>query len=871
MALHGGGHRGIRSTMWRSWAVTVSTILGTSVLSAPASGAVTFNSLGRGLGYLEILWIVSLIGALCFAVVSSMALLRGRRRSEENIARLEQGIEDFRASVEQAEALLDTDDQRIVVWNRPASPPTVVGRLSETSGAPRSGTAFVAFGTWLSPESAGELDAVLSSLRRTGERFALYLRTQSGDVIEAVGRISAGRAVVRFRDLNDEQRAHAQLLEEHAALVETVGNMRSLLELLPNPVWLRDTVGRLVWVNDAYANAVEAASPETVVSGHSELLDAGTLREIAHSRTASRIYQRQLPVVVAGDRRAFSIVDVESETGSAGIAIDIDELEKAQTNLRRTAEFHARTLDQLATAVAIFGADQRLQFYNAAYRDLWGLDTTFLESNPQEGALLDVLRQNRKLPEQADFRKWKKTALAAYQAVETQEDWWHLPDGRTLRVVANPHPQGGVTYVYENVTEQLDLQSRYNALSRVQGETLENLAEGVAVFGSDGRLRLFNPAFCDAWQISADRLGDKVHINDIVEWCRGNVEDPTLWQSLLASIAGLADTRTAVAGRFDRTDGSVYDYATVPLPDGATLVTFVDVTDTVNVERALLEKNDALQEADQLKNAFVQHVSYELRSPLTNIIGFAELLSDAKTGEFNDKQREYTGYILSSSSALLAIINDILDLATVDAGIIELDLSNVDVADTVASAVEGVQDRLQETHISLKTDIPEGIGSFRADAARVRQVLFNLLSNAIRFSEDGGTVEIACARENGGVRFEVRDHGCGIPAEHVGSVFDRFVSHAEGNRRGGAGLGLSIVKSFVELHGGSIELTSSAGDGVTVICHFPALAGEETPEDGENEPSDRLGAAIGAEASPAASSAGAAEGFSAADDAAVAS
>ena len=185
------------------------------------------------------------------------------------------------------------------------------------------------------------------------------------------------------------------------------------------------------------------------------------------------------------------------------------------------------------------------------------------------------------------------------------------------------------------------------------------------------------------------------------------------------------------------------DLRTVPLPDGATLVTFQDVTDTVNVERALRERNEALEAADKLKIDFVHHVSYELRSPLTNIIGFAHFLGEPAIGPLNDKQREYLGYITASTNALLAIINDILDLATIDAGAMTLNLGEVDIRKTMDAAAEGVQDRLVKDGITLDIDAPPDIGSFIADERRVRQVLFNLLSNAVGFSPPGGTVTLA--------------------------------------------------------------------------------------------------------------------------------
>jgi signal transduction histidine kinase len=259
----------------------------------------------------------------------------------------------------------------------------------------------------------------------------------------------------------------------------------------------------------------------------------------------------------------------------------------------------------------------------------------------------------------------------------------------------------------------------------------------------------------------------------------------------------------------------------VPLPDGATLVTFLDVTDTVNVERALRERNEALEAADKLKADFVHNVSYELRSPLTTIIGFAHLLGEPSTGAISDKQREYLGYINTSTNALLAIINDILDLATIDAGAMRLNLGPVDIRSTMAAAAEGIKDRLARGGLSLDIRASSDIGSFVADERRIRQVLFNLLSNAVGFSPTGTAIALAAERRPSSIELSVTDAGPGIPPEMVDRVFDRFESHTQGSRHRGAGLGLSIVRSFVELHGGTVALDSAVGRGTTVVCTFP--------------------------------------------------
>ena len=241
----------------------------------------------------------------------------------------------------------------------------------------------------------------------------------------------------------------------------------------------------------------------------------------------------------------------------------------------------------------------------------------------------------------------------------------------------------------------------------------------------------------------------------------------------------------------------------------------------MNVERALRERNEALEDADKIKIDFVHHVSYELRSPLTNIIGFVHLLADPATGPLAEKQREYLDYITVSTNTLLALINNILDLATIDAGRMQLNLGPVDIRVTMAAAAEGVQDRLVSAGLTLDIQAAGDIGSFIADERRVRQILFNLLANAVSFSPPGGTVTFVAERRHGALAFSVTDRGPGIPPDVLEKVFDWFETHSLGSHHRGTGIGLSLVRSFVELHGGTVEIASVVGEGTTVTCTFP--------------------------------------------------
>ncbi|WP_417688400.1 ATP-binding protein [Roseibium sp.] len=791
-----------------------------SRIPANAEGLANISSLQINAD--NMVWLGALGGVCTFAVTAAVAFLHQRRISAGLSDRLSRTNGDLKLKLDRLEAMLNTDEQRSIVWTGNGAVPQIWGVLPETSGVPRQPAQLLSFGSWLTSKCAADLEMKLDTLFNTGEAFSLTLKTAIGSYVEASGRTAGGAVVLRLRDLTGERQMQAELAARNARISGELHMLHALLNAMPAPAWQRDAEGSIVWANKAYAEAVDAPDAASAMRDGASFLDAAAREAMQRERDEDGCFRSRMPIVAAGERRVFEVTDVTANVGSAGIAVDSSELEQVRKELARAEDFHGRTLDQLQTAVAIFGGDRKLQFYNAAFRQLWDLDPAFLEAHPEDGALLDALRAARKIPEQADYRGWRNKMLDAYQSLEARESWWHLPDGRTLRVIANPHPQGGVTYIYENVTEQLDLESRYNALARVQGETLDNLSEAVAVFGSDGRLRLWNPAFGRIWGLREDQLDGVPHVNDLAAACALVEDERAAWEELARSVTGLVDSRTQAASRMERHDGTVLDYATVPLPDGGTLVTFVDVTDSVNVERALLEKNEALEEADQLKNAFIQHVSYELRSPLTNIIGFAQLLTNPKFGELSVKQGEYADYIRSSSSELLLIIDDILDLATIDAGIMELDLSEVEVSKTVAAAVEALKDRIAEAQISLNTSVPEDIGTMVADEKRLRQVLFNLVSNAVRYSEEYGTVDVSCTRQDNQVVFVVRDNGCGIPADVISQVFNRFVGHGAGSRRQGAGLGLAIVKSFVELHGGQVDIESAEGQGTTVTCTFPA-------------------------------------------------
>ncbi len=770
-----------------------------------------------------------LIGSILFAVVVCALLVNARKRLALSQKQSGDEITKLRANLDKAETLLNARDHYLISLNNDSTY-DVLGVPAPESVLPADRSYALAFGSWLPPASAQVLDEAVTALRREGSNFDVVIPANDDDqFLHAVGYTAAGRALLQLRDVSKEQLEVVALRKSHNALENRLQTLLNMLDALDMPVWQRNRDGDLEWVNRAYAQAVEVKHTADVIEGNVSLLEEPARRNIMQQQGTENVFADRLPVVLSGHRYMMDVRDVRSDHGSAGLALDASELDRIATELQRTIDYHARTLDQLTTAVSIFNSDHKLQFFNAAFEKLWNLEPNWLDAGPRFGTILDRLRAKAGLPIEVDYSGWKERQLAAFQSLEAIEDWWHLPDGRTLRVIANPHLTGGVTFVYEDVTDHLALETRFKMLTRLQGETLDHLREGVAVFGSNGRLWLFNPALAWIWGVSESKFDGRPHVDTLIDLFApsgdGTIPGSDVWQKIKACVTGVADSRETVSGRIDVTNAGVsdrvIDYAAIPLPDGATMVTFADVTDSTNVARALKERNEALEAADQLKSAFVGHVSYELRSPLTNIIGFAQLLDDDQAGELNKKQREYIGYIMSSSSSLLAIINDILDLTTADAGVMELDYGRIDVVKSVKAVTDGVQGRLLERHISLLVDIADNIGVFIADDRRIRQTLFNLISNAISFSDAGAAIKLSCERDADMIVFSVEDHGCGMPDDYIKTAFERFESRASKPGRRGPGLGLAIVKSFVELHNGNVEITSVPDKGTRVICRFP--------------------------------------------------
>ena len=589
--------------------------------------------------------------------------------------------------------------------------------------------------------------------------------------------------------------------------------------------------GKLLWCNDAYARLF-STDPEKALEEQLilSLKSIGLKKKIDLQDYVDGENQSEESLdaytVIGGKRRRFEIefTYLEEQDKTLAIFQDKTAAEEADASAKRTMAGYHALLENMQAAVALFDEHQRLSFFNAAYANLWGLEEAWLNGRPKFGEVLEKLRETRRLPEQADFRMYKQDWLDRFtKLLNPQTDMIVLPDGTVLRCQTIPNPSGGLMLIFEDVTSNLELESSYNTLIAVQRETLNNLSEGVVVYGSDGRIKLWNPTYADIWNLNPEDLEREPHLTQLgSKFQKFYTEDE--WErrrETLLSILQNRDTETAV---IRRNDGKILSFAAVPLPDGGSLFTYTDITDSMSMEQALRDKNRALETAERLKTEFLANVSYQLRTPLNAIIGFNEMLSGEFFGPLNDRQKDYTRDIGAAGVQLKQLIDDILDLTSIEAGILELHKTMVDVRDVLQPVTTLGEEWARGKQIALNFDVEEKAGQIYADKQRLKQVMMHLLRNAIKHTPEKGQITVRATRVTDMVVISVIDTGSGISdsdIERAFKPFEKITSGTGAEQTPGAGLGLSLVKNIIELHDADIRLASSDGKGTTVTLTFP--------------------------------------------------
>ena len=636
-----------------------------------------------------------------------------------------------------------------------------------------------------------------------------------------------GAALVWFFDFSDSQSELARLRVETARARDDFAALVGLIEAAPMPMWFRAPDSRLRLVNSAYVKAVGAANASSVIDGQTELIE--TVDGLSAAQIAEQARMKHLPIerivsaTVDGQRRTLRVSDLPlGEEGVAGYAVDIEEMEEQARAFRAFREAQRSMLDQLSVGVAQFDAKRVLTFANQPFHRIFALPPSIRIDPPDFDRLLDLARDAHRVPEMRDFPAWRRELGGWFAAGAPKEDAWSLSDGTHLRIVAQPMPDGGLVMVAEDLTEQLALSATRDTLLRTRTATFDSLFESLAVFAPDGRLQLWNRRFVADWGLEDEFLDAHPHIEALLEQVVGKLSKPAQGKAIGEVVRAATLDRRQQGGRVALADGRTLEFAGVPLPDGNGLLTVLDITDSQKAEDALRERNLALEEADTVKTRFLANMSYEFRTPLTSIGGFAELLESGAAGELSSQGKEYVAAILESVARLGEQIETVLDLSQSEAGLLPLDLTTVELFPFVTAIVRDRETAVANAGLTLDLRGDRSSGTIEADKRRLARAIGHIVDNAIAATAPGGKILVDLSRSKAGSRVVVSDNGIGMSMQEVARALDGYKLSADGKvveRR--QGLGLPLARQLIEAHGGKLKLVSEKGVGTTVSIVLP--------------------------------------------------
>lgn len=637
----------------------------------------------------------------------------------------------------------------------------------------------------------------------------------------------AGAAIVWVFDFTSSEEELVRLREVAERSQADFTALIGLIEAAPVPMWFRDPDMRLRLVNQAYVEAVGAESLQAVIDGQIELLEpkgGRTPAQIARECLERQVeLQRDDAVTIDGERRSVRVTDLPlGHDGVAGYAIDIEEQQQVTREFRAFKDAQRAMLDQLSVGVAQFNAKEQLTFANRPFRRQFGLSQGVVEARIPFERLLSDARDFGRTPEVRDFPEWRRERSAWFDAADTQEENWPLPGGTHLRVVAQPMPDGGLVMIAEDRTEQLALSATRDTLLRTRTATLDSLFEALAIFAPDGSVQLWNRTFAGTWGLPSEFLDTHPSAEGLLEAIGQNLANPQEAELIGSVVRAATLDRREKNGQVALTDGRTLRFAGVPLPDGNGLLTVLDITDSQKAEKALRERAIALEEADAVKARFLANMSYEFRTPLTTIGGYAELLKSGAAGDIGEQAGEYVDAILTSTARLTEQVENVLDLSQSEAGLLPIDKQEIDLLAFLTGLVREREQAIIGARLGLDLKGRRG-RVVDADPRQLGRAVGNLLDNAIEHTPEGGKIVIEIPKPSVNDEWRgmivISDNGEGMTPDEL--------ARAEGSLRGGdeagegTGLGIRLARQLVEAHGGTLEMASEKGRGTVAAITLP--------------------------------------------------
>lgn len=708
--------------------------------------------------------------------------------------------------------------------------PAMPKYLSELASAPGS-----AKGAGLTQEQLDQLWAKVQTTQKSAAPFRMALNPPGSQRSLALygtladPQVSPGGAALVW--VFDFTESHAEMARLRAAAARATGDFAALVGLIeaaPMPMWFRGADLSLQLVNQAYVDAVGAVSAAEVVQGQIELLepeDGRTPAEIARDTLRSQDKsERSVAATIHGARRTLRVSDLPlGLEGVAGYAIDIEEQQQVARNYRAFREAQRALLDQLSVGVAQFDAEELLTFANRPFRRLFTLTDEAIEARTPFERFLAEARERGRTPEVRDFPEWRRERAGWFGMQETLEEAWPLPGGTHLRIIAQPLPDGGLVLIAEDRTEQLALSAVRDTLLRTRTATLDSLFEALAIFAPDGSVQLWNRSFAGTWGLTPELLDAHPSADELLGAIGRNLVRPEEAALIGAVVRAATLDRREKGGQVDLADGRTLRFAGVPLPDGNGLLTVLDITASQKAEQALRERAEALDEANAVKAKFLANMSYEFRTPLTTIGGYAELL---KAGVASDPESagEYVDAILSAVERLTEQVENVLDLSQSEAGLLPIRKERLDLLEFLTNLVREREAAIISAGLSLDLKGRRG-RVIEGDPRQLGRALGNLIDNAIAGTPDGGRIVIEIRKAPEGADFamevSIADNGRGMTSQELARAQGGLAPGKDGTPERRTGLGIPLARQLIEAHDGTLDIASRKGAGTTATIRLP--------------------------------------------------
>jgi signal transduction histidine kinase len=556
-------------------------------------------------------------------------------------------------------------------------------------------------------------------------------------------------------------------------------------------------------------------------------LSGTTLEQLALSSKKAQSIRKH--AIINGSRRLleFTELPLNQKKCQIGYAVDVTEGDVIAKEYALYKKHTEETFNRISVPIAIFDYSTKLVFANDAMSQLFDLEKSYITSKPYFREIIDFLIERKKLTEMDGNQSYRQKLSNYFRdMVEPYHTFLHTPDSRSINVVISPNHDGGLVFICEDITDKITIERNYNTLSAVQTETLNHLHDGIFVFGTNNRIKMINPSVKRIWGPINSDCND-MHVRDFFTFFVDLFPTPDDCEEWIARVINMCEREHDISGILNLTPGKSINYTYVPLPDGLNLIQFVDVTDRVNLERALIDKNEVLSQTSKLKSNFLANISHEVKYPINTVLGFTELLINQYFGMLNDRQIEYCSSILSAIHKLSSIMDSILGLASVEAGENKMRYTNVHPGTFLQRVVHFFDKIIESCNIGVEVSVNCKEENIYLDEKSMKSVVSQLLSMILQKTPFGGSVMVAI---NGSqdlpnhVDIIIKNKGVGTPLEEIERLQKMIAlnKNGQGSATTISDFSFLFANYIVELHDGEMFIKSDGYSETEITLRIPS-------------------------------------------------